>query len=32
MTPAGTKINHFLVDVFNDVLHLEEDSIAKGPL
>jgi len=31
MTPAEQKINHFLVDVFNDVLHLEEDSIAKGP-
>lgn len=31
MTPAQEKINRFLVDVFNDVLHLEEDSIAKGP-
>lgn len=31
MTPAEQKINHFLVNVFNDVLHLEEDSIAKGP-
>lgn len=31
MNAAEQKINRFLVDVFNDVLHLEEESIAKGP-
>ena len=31
MTDAERKINSFLVDVFNDVLRLEEDDLAKGP-
>ena len=31
MTEAEQKINSFLVDVFNDVLRLEEDDLARGP-
>ena len=31
VTDAERKINSFLVDVFNDVLRLEEDDLAKGP-
>lgn len=31
MTPAEQKINHFLVNVFNDVLRLEEENLARGP-
>lgn len=31
MTEAEQRINGFLVDVFNDVLRLEEDDLAKGP-
>ena len=31
MTPTEQQINRFLVEVFNDVLHLEEASLADGP-
>ena len=31
MTEAEKKINRFLVDVFNDVLRLEEENLARGP-
>ena len=31
VTEAEQKINSFLVDVFNDVLRLEEDDLARGP-
>lgn len=31
MNQAEQTINRFLVEVFNDILHLEEGSLAKGP-
>ena len=31
VTEAEKKINRFLVDVFNDVLRLEEENLARGP-
>lgn len=31
LTDAQQKINRFLVDVFNDVLRLEEENLARGP-
>lgn len=31
VTEAKKKINRFLVDVFNDVLRLEEENLARGP-
>ncbi len=31
MNPTEQQINRFLVEVFNDVLHLEEASLADGP-
>ncbi len=31
MTLHQEQLNHFFVTVFNDILHLEEASLAKGP-